>query len=129
MQTYLVAVNTLGDGNCLFHSIWKQLFPQHLEDTHTAKFMRQVTLYVLYKDEHRYRQMVTALGYTYSFDQHVADIQHMGRYCGDLALSALSRALTRPIYCYNSFMNNATGNFYFDSCDFQMLHLMFETRA
>ena len=129
MQPYLVAVNTLGDGNCLFHSIWKHVFPDRQEDAHTAKVMRQLTLYAIYKDEPRYRQMVTALGYNYTCHQYLADIQHMGTYCGDLALLALSDALTRDIYCYTSFIDTATRTFFFDTCDFHTLHVMFQTRA
>ena len=124
-----MAVHTLGDGKCLFHSIWKQLFPQQQDNAYTVRFMRQVTLYVVYKNEDRYRQMVTALGYTYSFDQYVADIMQMGTYCGDLALLALSEATNRPVYCYNSFINNVTGTFFFDNSDFHTLKSMFLTRA
>ena len=128
MQTYLMAAHTVGDGNCLFHSIWKQLFPQQEENPDTARFMRQITLYVIYKDENRFREMVAALGYNYSFDQYLRDIGQMGCYCGDLALSALADAVNRPIYCYNSFMNNATGRFFFENFDFESLKSMFLTR-
>ena len=129
LQSYLIAVETLGDGNCLFHSIWKQLFPCQQETAAIAKFMRQLTLFVIYNDEVRYRQMVTALGYIYSFDQYLMDIRQIGRFCGDLALSALSDALHRPIYCYNSFINDATGTFFFDDYDFDALTAAFHTRA
>ncbi|XP_065058005.1 uncharacterized protein LOC135685854 isoform X1 [Rhopilema esculentum] len=44
LQGYLRAVKTVGDGSCLFYSIWKQLFP-HRETIDIAKFMRQITLY------------------------------------------------------------------------------------
>ena len=128
MQTYLMAAHTVGDGNCLFHSIWKQLFPQQEDNPHTARFMRQITLYVIYKDENRYREMVAALGYNYSFGQYLRDMGQMGCYCGDLALSALADAVNRPIYCYNSFMNNAPGRFFFENFDFESLKSMFSTR-
>ena len=129
MQTYLLAVQTLGDGNCLFHSIWKQLFPQLTEDANTAQFMRQSTLYVIYRNENRYRQMVNSLGYKYTFQQYLNDIQQVGRFCGDLALSALSEALGRHIYCYTSFINSETGRFFFDTDDFDTLTALFAARA
>ena len=123
-----MAAHTVGDGNCLFHSIWKQLFPRQDENSVTARFMRQITLYVIYKDENRYREMVAALGYNYSYDDYLRDIQQMGCYCGDLALLALADALNRPIYCYNSFINNATGRFFFEDSDFESLKSMFLAR-
>ena len=73
--------------------------PQRQEDSTTATFMTQITLYVIYKKEHRFRQMVSALGYNYSFQQYLTDMQHLGRFCGDLALAALSEAMNRQIYC------------------------------
>ena len=62
MQSYLIAVGTVGDGNCLFHSIWKHLFPKPQENVDTARFMRQITLYTIYKNENLYRRIVSALG-------------------------------------------------------------------
>ena len=90
--------------------------------------MRQVTLYVIYKNEEWYRQIVAALGYDCRLEDYLNDIKRMGISCGDVALSALSDAFKRPIYCYNSFLNYANGSFFFDDCDFETLQGMFATR-
>lgn len=128
MQSYLVAVRTVGDGNCLFHSVWKQLFPKQKENVHSARFMRQIALYTIYRNEILYREIVSALGFDFDFNDYLRNIMQVGSYCGDLALSVLADALERPIYCYNSFIDNATGKFFFDGCDFESLQSMFETR-
>ena len=67
-QSYLKAVRTVGDGNCLFHSIWKQLFLKQHETADSARFMRQITLYTIYKNESFYRGIVSALGYDYNLN-------------------------------------------------------------
>ena len=128
MQTYLMAAHTVGDGNSLFHSIWKQIFPRQEENLDTARFMQQITLYIIYRDYYWYRNMVAASGYNYCFDHYLRDTEQIGCYCGDLALSALNDAVNRPIYCYNSFINNATGRFFFENSDFGSLKSMFLTR-
>ena len=103
MQSYLIAAHTVGDGNCLFHSIWKQLFPKQYENAHSARFMRQVTLYTIYKNESFYREIVSALGYDYNLQEYLRNIMQMGSYCGDLALSALADALNS--YALFAFLN------------------------
>ena len=128
MQSYLIAVRTVGDGNCLFHSIWKQLFPKQQENVDTARFMRQITLYTIYKNENLYRRIVSALGFDYNLNDYVRNIMQIGSYCGDLALTALADALNRHIYCYNSFVDSSTGAFLFDNCDFEHLQTVFHTR-
>ena len=91
--------------------------------------MRQSTLYVIYHNENRYRQMVNSLGYKYTFQQYLNNIQQVGRFCGDLALSALSEALGRQIYYYNSLINSETGGFFFDTDDFDTLTALFAATA
>ena len=128
MHSYLMAVHTVGDGNCLFHSVWKHLFPEQHETADSARFMRQITLYTIYKKESFYRGFVSALGYDYNLNDYVRNIMQMGSYCGDLALTALADALNRHIYCYNSFVDSSTSAFFFDTCDFESLQSMFQPR-
>ena len=128
IQSYLMTVHTVGDGNCLFHSVWKQLFPEQQNTADSARFMRQITLYTIYKNESFYRGIVSALGYDYNLNDYVPNIMQMGSYCGDLALSALADALNRHIYCYNSFVDSLIGAFFFGNCDFETLQSIFQAR-
>ena len=90
MQSYLMVVHTVGDGNCLSRSLWKQLFPERHETADSARFMRQITLYTIYKNESFYRGIVSALGYNYNLNDYVPNIMQMGSYCFYLSLSSLS---------------------------------------
>ena len=100
---HLGAVNTDGDGSCLFYSIWKQLFP-HRETIDIAKFTRRIMLYHIYKDEQHFRQLQRQFGFERIYQDYVNEIKGLHPFCGDFALLALADLLNRPIYYYQSFL-------------------------
>ncbi len=76
MQTYLAASTTLGDGNCLFYSIWK-LISTKRENKTIAKFLRLMAIYTIYKDEEYYRQLVNIDANTDQYARDLRDIYQM----------------------------------------------------
>ncbi|XP_065054148.1 uncharacterized protein LOC135682959 isoform X4 [Rhopilema esculentum] len=120
VQEYLRAAKTSGDGSCLFYSIWKQLFP-HPETVEIATFMRQITLYHIYKHEEHFRQLQREVGFQFTYDDYVNEIKGLYTYCGDMALLALADVLNRPIYSYQSFLLRNTDIYYFEDASFEEL--------
>ena len=62
---------------------------EQYETADSARFMRHITLYTIYKNDSFYRGIVSALGYDYNLNDYVRNIKQMGSYCGGLALSAV----------------------------------------
>ena len=126
VQQYLAAAHTIGDGNCLFYSIWKQLFPS-AESVDCAVFIRPITLYNIHKHEQHFRRH--AGGFQYSYERYISDIATMGAYCGEFSLLSLADWFNRPIYSYESFIDDPnTGSYFFDDVDFDTLSALFAAR-
>ena len=124
IQQYLKAVVTRGDGNCLFYSIWKQLFPRP-ESSACASFMRKITMYNIYKNEAYFRRQDNSN----SFDTYVNRIVNMGTYCGEFSLLSLADWFNRAIYVYASFIDVDTGDTYVPNTDdFESLKSHFTDR-
>ena len=62
IQSYLMVVHTVGDVICLFHRVWKQLFPGQHKTADSARFLRQIAPFNIYKNESFLRGIVSKLG-------------------------------------------------------------------
>ena len=125
MQTNLYPVDTLGDGNCLFYSIWKQFFNAR-DNGDLAKFIRLLVLYRFYEHEVMYRAYAEIDGFR-SFEDYVKDCRRNYTFAGDLHIKAMADIFNRPIYSYRSFLvEGSTGRHIFANDNFHQLQQRFE---
>ena len=125
MQPNLYPVATLGDGNCLFYSIWKQFFNAR-DNGELAIFIRLLVLYRLYEHEVVYRAYAEIDGFR-SFDDYVKDCRRNYTFGGDLHIKAMADIFNRPIYSYRSFyVEGSTERHIFADDNFHQLQLRFE---
>ena len=89
--------------------------------------MREITLYNIHEHEQHFRRH--AEGFQYSYERYISDIAIMGAYCDEFPLLSLADWCNRPIYSYESFIEDPkTGSYFFDDVDFETLSALFAAR-